>query len=94
MLLLLVAKIQEAMVACLPVVATTVGGIPEIVEDGKTGILVPPRDVARLTEAIVTLAEDPLLRTKMGSASRQVVEDEFDVHKQNERCVKLLKELI
>lgn len=87
-------SIVEAMAACLPVVATAVGGIPEIVGDGKTGLLVPPRDVARLTEAMVTLAGDPLLRTRMGSAGRQVVEDKFDVHKQNERCVKLLQQLI
>lgn len=86
--------IVEAMAACLPVVATTVGGIPEIVEDGKTGFLVPSRDVVGLTEAMVALAKDSSLRKKMGFAGRQVVEDKFDVHKQNERCVKLLKELI
>ena len=86
--------IVEAMAVCLPVVATAVGGIPEIVEDGKTGLLVPPRDVARLTEAMVTLAENPLLRTRMGSAGRHVVEQKFDVHKQNSYCVELLQKLM
>lgn len=87
-------SIVEAMAACLPVVATAVGGIPEIVEDGKTGFLVPPKDVDRLTEAMLILAKDPLLRIRMGFAGRQVVEDKFDVHKQNKHCVKFLRQLI
>ncbi|MBL8204147.1 MAG: glycosyltransferase family 4 protein [Blastocatellia bacterium] len=50
---------------CKPVVATTVGGIPEMVEHGKTGLLVPPRDARSLAEAIVTLLQDRTLRQEM-----------------------------
>lgn len=56
----------DAMAAGLPVVATRVGGIPEIVEHGVTGLLVPARDPAALAEALVTLASDPALRERMG----------------------------
>ncbi|MBL8132453.1 MAG: glycosyltransferase family 4 protein [Anaerolineae bacterium] len=59
-----------------PVVATTVGGLPEIVEDGVTGILVPPRDERALAEAVLTLLEDPLRRRHMGRMGRQKIETE------------------
>jgi glycosyltransferase involved in cell wall biosynthesis len=62
--------VLEAMAAGLPVVATAVGGVPEIVEDGVTGLLVPPRAPAELAVAIRRLAEDPLLRQRMGVAGR------------------------
>jgi starch synthase len=58
-----------AAVACAfgkPVVATAVGGIPEMIEDGRTGCLVPPRDPARLAEAVVSLLKNPELRREMG----------------------------
>jgi glycosyltransferase involved in cell wall biosynthesis len=51
-------SIMEAMSAGLPVVATAVGGVPEAVEDGVTGLLVPPRDAAALADALVSLADD------------------------------------
>ncbi len=58
--------IVEAMCLQLPVVATNVGGIPEFVEDGVTGILVPPKDPQALAEAISALAQNPQLRKEMG----------------------------
>jgi glycosyltransferase involved in cell wall biosynthesis len=54
------------MAAGLPVVATRVGGIPEIVEHGVTGLLVPARDPEALASALVALAADPALRERMG----------------------------
>ncbi len=54
-----------------PVVATRVGSIPEVVEDGKTGYLVPPGDVTKLAEAVVKLLEDSVLRKQMGERARQ-----------------------
>jgi glycosyltransferase involved in cell wall biosynthesis len=60
----------EAMVAGLPVVASDVGGIPEVVRDGETGLLVPPGDVDRLAEALDRLAGDPDLRARLSAGAR------------------------
>jgi glycosyltransferase involved in cell wall biosynthesis len=61
------SSILEAMSAGLPVVATRVGGIPEIVEDGRTGILVSPSDPGSLADAMVEMATSPDLREAMGA---------------------------
>jgi glycosyltransferase involved in cell wall biosynthesis len=65
----------DAMAAGLPVVATCVGGIPEIVEDGVTGLLVPPREPEALAGAILALASDPDRRRAMGERARERVRD-------------------
>jgi len=67
-------SILEAMAAGLPVVATRTGGVPEIVEEGRTGILVPPSDPAALAEAMVDLASRPALRASMGALGRERAE--------------------
>ena len=69
----------EAMAAGLPVVATRVGGNPEVVVDGVTGLLVPPSDPDALAEAIVRLLRDPALRRRMGRAGRRRVEEHFNI---------------
>ena len=63
--------VLEAMAAGVPVVATSVGGVPEIVDDGATGSLVPPHDPRHLADAIETLARDPALRQRLGDAGRE-----------------------
>ena len=60
----------EAMAAGVPVVATKVGGLPDLVRDGVTGVLVPPSDVEGMAGAVVTLLDDPARRARMGSAAR------------------------
>jgi glycosyltransferase involved in cell wall biosynthesis len=60
----------EAMASGLPVVATTAGGTPEVVEDGVTGLLVAPGKAAPLTEALLWLAKDATVRKRMGEAGR------------------------
>jgi len=69
----------EAMAMGRPVVATKVGGVPEVVEDGVTGVLVPPADPAGLARAIVRLAEAPDGRRAMGEAGAQRVRERFQV---------------
>jgi len=63
----------EASAMEIPVVATKVGGVPEVVEDGSTGILVPPRNSDKLAEAIVKLIKNPQLRVQMGKRGRELV---------------------
>ena len=73
-------SVLEAMAAGLPVVASAVGGIPEIVVDGETGLLVPAGvDPAPLAAAIAELLADPERRRQMGEAGRRRVEERFDL---------------
>jgi glycosyltransferase involved in cell wall biosynthesis len=67
----------EAMAAGLPVVATPVGAIPEAIEDGRSGLLVPVRDVASLEAALRRLIDDPALRIAVGARARARVEAVF-----------------
>ena len=59
-----------------PVVATTVGGLPELVEDGRTGFLVPPRDEQALADAVVRLLRDRELRHQLGANGKRKVDTE------------------
>ena len=61
----------DAMAAGLPVVATAVGGVPEIVSDGETGVLVPPRNPEAIADAVLALAADPGRRAAMGARGRE-----------------------
>lgn len=69
----------EAMAEGLPVVATHVGGLPELVEDGKTGYLVPPLDVGQLCAALRILIRDPKRRQAMGTAGRDRARNNFSL---------------
>ena len=69
--------IIEAMAAGKPVIATAVSGIPEVVADGETGLLVPPGRPDALAQAILRLAEDPALAGRMGEAGRQRAARQF-----------------
>ncbi len=62
-----------------PVVASAVGGIPEVVTDGVSGILVPPETPAALADAVVRLARSPRLRREMGEAGYATVESRFSI---------------
>jgi glycosyltransferase involved in cell wall biosynthesis len=75
--------VLEAMAASLPVVATRAGGIPEAVDDGKTGLLAAVRAPAELGQALARLIADPALRRSMGEAGRARVEAELAL----EACV-------
>ena len=71
--------IAEAMAAGRPLVATRVGGIPELVTDYGTGFLVAPRAPAEIAERLVQLLGDPALRARMGAAGRLDAERKFDL---------------
>ena len=71
--------IAEAMAAGRPLVATRVGGIPELVTDGGNGFLVAPRAPAEIAERLVQLLEDSALRARMGAAGRLAAERKFDL---------------
>lgn len=86
--------VLEAMAAGLPVVATAVGGTPEVVVDGISGLLVPPRDPAALAEALVLLLRDSGLRRKMAQAGRERVEQCFSVEQMVRKTEDLYETLL
>jgi len=84
----------EAGACGLPVVASKVGGIPEVVKDGETGILVPPDDPGALAGAIRQLVEDVEMRKRMGGNGRDFVEETYSWEKSVEQMVALYRRLI
>ncbi len=85
--------VLEAMRAGLPVVTSDIGALPEVVIDGKTGFVIPPRDPAALAEKIVRLVRDPGLRRQMGRESRRRFVTEFTCAVYKQRVGEILEEL-
>jgi glycosyltransferase involved in cell wall biosynthesis len=83
--------ILEAMAMGLPVIATTVGGIPEMVIHGETGLLIPPNSPEALSKAIRELGQDPTRRRAMGVAGRRRIEKYFDGPKNYRALIALTK---
>jgi len=71
----------EALSCGTPIVASFVGGIPEFIENGKNGFLVPPTDPAKLAQAIQSLLDDRKLRMGFGKEGRRLVEEKFSAHR-------------
>jgi glycosyltransferase involved in cell wall biosynthesis len=84
----------EAMAAGLPVLSTRVSAIPEVVEDGVTGQLVPPDDVAALAEAMVAWAGDPQRRQALGEAGRQRVNAQFGLDRMVEETLAIYADVV
>jgi len=84
----------EAGAAATPVVATQVGGVPDVIADGQTGILVPPRDPQAVADAVCSLARDPERRRAMGRAARVAVVPAYGMERMVERIEALYEELI
>lgn len=71
--------VLETMASGKPLIATAVGGVPELVEDGVTGILVPPCDSEALAQEILHFARDPVLRQRMGQEAHKRANKNFDI---------------
>lgn len=84
--------LMEAMASGAAVVATRVSGLPELVEDGRNGLLVPPHDPAALADAIERLLADPALRRRLGEAARETVARHFDARTEADRLLALIAE--
>ena len=83
----------EAMQHYLPVISTFEGGIPDVIENGVTGILVTQKDVNALADAIETLINNPQLRASMGKAGRKKYEQEFTMAKFEESLINTLNQI-
>jgi glycosyltransferase involved in cell wall biosynthesis len=84
--------LMEAMAFAVPVVASDLSGIPELVDNGVSGLLVPPRDVTRLADTLAKLAADSDLRQHLGEAGRRKILDQFDLKHNASILIALFKE--
>lgn len=87
-------SLLESMAAAVPVVATQVGGNPEVVVDGETGLLVPPKNAEALASAICRILETPGLAEAMGQAGRRRVLEHFSNERMIERTQRIYDELL
>lgn len=86
--------ILESMNHGIPVVATRVGGNPELVVEGETGFLVPPRNPEAFAERVTALLRDPALRHRLGAAGRRRVEERFDIRTAARRYLAVYDEVL
>jgi starch synthase len=84
----------EAMACSTPVVASRVGGIPEVVVDGETGLLVEPGDPAALAAALRRVLDDPARAARMGEAGRRRVEAHFSWDRIADRTLEVYQQAI
>jgi glycosyltransferase involved in cell wall biosynthesis len=85
-------SVMEAMAAGLPVVASNTGGVPEMVVEGETGLLVPPGDIGALEAALMRLASDQELRFRFGAAAVARARREFSTSRHVDRMERVLSE--
>jgi glycosyltransferase involved in cell wall biosynthesis len=86
--------LMEAMAMELPVISTTVSGIPELIEDMKTGLLIPPEDDMALANAIILLMKDKALREQLGTAGRRKVIEAFEINQNVEALMQIFRSTI
>jgi len=83
--------LMEALAAGLPVIATAVGGVGELVKDGETGCLIAPGDAAALCDAILRMFGDAAMRARMGAAGRARIEAGFTARDEAARLATLFQ---
>ena len=71
----------EGMASGLPLISMAVGEVPSVVQDGRTGILVPPGDPIRLSDAVFRLLRDRVKLSQMGATGRKLIRDEFSAER-------------
>jgi glycosyltransferase involved in cell wall biosynthesis len=84
--------VLEAMARAVPVIATRVGGIPEVIEDNYSGYLIAPDDIGALGERLLAVAADPAGRRNIGLAGRTVVQRRFSLERYFARIAELYNE--
>jgi len=84
---------QEAAAAGLPAIGSRLNAVPEIIDDGKTGILVTPGSQGELMSAMQTMIGYPELRSQMGDAARRKIEHDADAEAHREKLVGLIMQL-
>jgi len=86
--------LKEAQATGLPVISTSIGGIPEVVQDGKTGFLIKEKDIPDLIQKLNCLIENPSLRAKFGENGRKLTEKEFNLASQTSKLESIYERLI
>ncbi len=89
-----VNTLKEAMAMGLPVISTFHGGIPELVEDGKSGFLVPEKDADAIASKLTYLLEHPETWKQMGKIGRSRVEEKYDMNKLNDELVEVYQKVV
>jgi glycosyltransferase involved in cell wall biosynthesis len=86
--------LMQALAVGIPVVSTTVGSIPDVVIQGETGFVVPPRDAAALAERIAALLDDAALRARLGAQGRSLVERSYSLEHMLDRLERVYERLL
>lgn len=86
--------LAESMAACRPIVVSAVGGVPEMVQDGVNGLLLPPREPKLLAEGCIRLLSNPKEAHKLGKAGWEIVNERFNILKQVKKLGNIYEELL
>ncbi|MDD4956466.1 MAG: glycosyltransferase family 4 protein [Candidatus Omnitrophica bacterium] len=87
-------SLMEAMAAERACVASDVGGLSELITDGRDGLLAPPGDVAALAKRLMELAKDDILRKDLAKAARRKAFDNYDIHTSVEKTIEVYQEVL
>jgi glycosyltransferase involved in cell wall biosynthesis len=82
----------EGMASGLPLIATAVGAVPTVVQNGRTGLLVPPENLKELTAAILSLLQDPASRKAYGAAAREVIAEQYSAERMTDDYLQLYEQ--